>query len=351
MLKQLFDYTDGRVKLWVYAVTAVGFILILFIIALSFLVWYVPYCFLTRFLAVHFAIFKNKSSIVGDTYCRWEQTEHGEEAKQIPEMNLVKYEMYASQYFLCRVLLLSDNGVRCSYLFFISVCHPRPQRRPLLPRRSPWPWPMMVTWICNQTVIPRKDALSLRQTTDCLQIVSKHVHHIRWVWWPSAVLPVVLQKCSAHDLLLKGNGAQDFGCSQLSSSKKRNQSWTQWKWDNRSLDIGNKLTLLLAMWTHSWSTVFNPKTMRTPKRQRQSGSTGDDYWSFCVSRIRRTIWLFVSYLCREGGKTSRVSSDLRHSKAEQQNIWLCLISAGFVWKEMSQAFWVKKTAFFSLNCE
>lgn len=33
--------TDGKVKLWVYAVTAVGFILILFIIALSFLVWYV----------------------------------------------------------------------------------------------------------------------------------------------------------------------------------------------------------------------------------------------------------------------------------------------------------------------
>uniref|UniRef100_A0A672YXA7 Thrombospondin, type I, domain containing 7Ba n=1 Tax=Sphaeramia orbicularis TaxID=375764 RepID=A0A672YXA7_9TELE len=30
---------DGRVKVWVYAVTAVGFILILFIIALSFLVW------------------------------------------------------------------------------------------------------------------------------------------------------------------------------------------------------------------------------------------------------------------------------------------------------------------------
>lgn len=122
VLKQLFDCTDGRVKLWVYAVTAVGFILILFIIALSFLVWYVPYCFLTRFLAVHFAIFKNKSSIVGDTYCRWEQTEHGEEAKQIPEMNLVKYEMYASQYFLCHVLLLSDNGVRCSYLlFFFSM--------------------------------------------------------------------------------------------------------------------------------------------------------------------------------------------------------------------------------------
>lgn len=66
-LKQLFDHTDGRVKLWVYAVTAVGFILILFIIALSFLVWYVPYCFLTRFLTVHFAIFKNKSSVVGDT--------------------------------------------------------------------------------------------------------------------------------------------------------------------------------------------------------------------------------------------------------------------------------------------
>lgn len=70
VLKQLFDCTDGRVKLWVYAVTAVGFILILFIIALSFLVWYVPYCFLTRFLAVRFAICKNKSSVVGVTHYR-----------------------------------------------------------------------------------------------------------------------------------------------------------------------------------------------------------------------------------------------------------------------------------------
>lgn len=43
VLKLLFDCTDGRVKLWVYAVTAVGFIFILFIIALSFLVWYVLY--------------------------------------------------------------------------------------------------------------------------------------------------------------------------------------------------------------------------------------------------------------------------------------------------------------------
>lgn len=41
-LKQVFLCTDGRVKLWVYAVTAVGFILILFIIALTFLLWYVP---------------------------------------------------------------------------------------------------------------------------------------------------------------------------------------------------------------------------------------------------------------------------------------------------------------------
>lgn len=37
-----FLCADGRVKLWVYAVTAVGFILILFIIALTFLLWYVP---------------------------------------------------------------------------------------------------------------------------------------------------------------------------------------------------------------------------------------------------------------------------------------------------------------------
>lgn len=40
-LKGRFICTDGRVKLWVYAVTAVGFILILFVIALTFLLWYV----------------------------------------------------------------------------------------------------------------------------------------------------------------------------------------------------------------------------------------------------------------------------------------------------------------------
>lgn len=40
--EQGFLCADGRVKLWVYAVTAVGFILILFIIALTFLLWYVP---------------------------------------------------------------------------------------------------------------------------------------------------------------------------------------------------------------------------------------------------------------------------------------------------------------------
>lgn len=46
-LKLPFVYTDGRVKLWVYAVTAVGFIFILFVIALTFLLWYVS--FLSRF--------------------------------------------------------------------------------------------------------------------------------------------------------------------------------------------------------------------------------------------------------------------------------------------------------------
>lgn len=62
VLKLLCGCTDGRVKLWVYAVTAVGFILILFIITLSFLVWYVPYYFL-----VHFTVFREKSSIVAYT--------------------------------------------------------------------------------------------------------------------------------------------------------------------------------------------------------------------------------------------------------------------------------------------
>ena len=33
--------TDGRLRLWVYGVTAVGFILILFAITVSFLLWYV----------------------------------------------------------------------------------------------------------------------------------------------------------------------------------------------------------------------------------------------------------------------------------------------------------------------
>ena len=33
--------TDGRLRLWVYGVTAVGFILILFVITVSFLLWYV----------------------------------------------------------------------------------------------------------------------------------------------------------------------------------------------------------------------------------------------------------------------------------------------------------------------
>lgn len=42
VLKQRSIFTDGRVKLWVYVVTAVGFILILFVIALTFLLWYVP---------------------------------------------------------------------------------------------------------------------------------------------------------------------------------------------------------------------------------------------------------------------------------------------------------------------
>lgn len=48
----LFDCTDGRVKLWVYAVTVVGFIVILFVIALSFLVWYVLQCSLKKLLTV-----------------------------------------------------------------------------------------------------------------------------------------------------------------------------------------------------------------------------------------------------------------------------------------------------------
>lgn len=88
ILKLHFDCTDGRVKLWVYAVTVVGFILILFIIALSFLVWYVLNYFLKRFLTTHnFAAFKNKSSIVGHTRCRWVQTEHWE-AKKIPNQLL-----------------------------------------------------------------------------------------------------------------------------------------------------------------------------------------------------------------------------------------------------------------------
>jgi len=39
------DHTDGRIKLWVYGLTAGGFILILFIIALAFLFWYVCYQF------------------------------------------------------------------------------------------------------------------------------------------------------------------------------------------------------------------------------------------------------------------------------------------------------------------
>uniref|UniRef100_A0AAQ6I9L7 Thrombospondin type-1 domain-containing protein 7A n=1 Tax=Anabas testudineus TaxID=64144 RepID=A0AAQ6I9L7_ANATE len=56
---------DGRVKLWVYAVTAVGFILILFIIALSFLVWYVLYYSLKRLFTMH--NFKNKSCFVSHT--------------------------------------------------------------------------------------------------------------------------------------------------------------------------------------------------------------------------------------------------------------------------------------------
>lgn len=53
ILKVDFHCTDGRVKLWVYAVTAVGFILILFIIAFSFLVWYVPIYLLESFITTH----------------------------------------------------------------------------------------------------------------------------------------------------------------------------------------------------------------------------------------------------------------------------------------------------------
>lgn len=35
------DGTDGRVKMWVYGLTAGGFALIVLVIALSFLLWYV----------------------------------------------------------------------------------------------------------------------------------------------------------------------------------------------------------------------------------------------------------------------------------------------------------------------
>lgn len=37
------DHADGRIKLWVYGLTAGGFILILLIIAVAFLFWYVCY--------------------------------------------------------------------------------------------------------------------------------------------------------------------------------------------------------------------------------------------------------------------------------------------------------------------
>lgn len=75
------------------------------------------------------------------------------------------------------------------------------------------------------------------------------------------------------------------------------------------------------MWTHSWSTVCNPQVTRTPKRQRLNG-----FLSFIVLRIRGTTWLFVSYLCGEGDKTSWVSSHSYHSKTEQQNIWHLTLS-------------------------
>lgn len=76
--KLLPGCTDGRVKLWVYAVTAVGFILILFIIALSFLLWYEPYCLLIFHFALLFFLFlpKNKSSVVADAYFSREQPKH-----------------------------------------------------------------------------------------------------------------------------------------------------------------------------------------------------------------------------------------------------------------------------------
>lgn len=107
---------------------------------------------------------------------------------------------YSLLYTLSAVLLLSDNGILCkdwnqvglpcatkphellaflsclSFSFF-SVSHPKPLRR-LPHRRSPWPWPMMVTWICNQVAIPHKDTLGIRQPAACVQIVRKHIRHL-----------------------------------------------------------------------------------------------------------------------------------------------------------------------------
>lgn len=109
-LKGRFICTDGRVKLWVYAVTAVGFILILFVIALTFLLWYV-----------------------------------------LP-----------SSLFLKKMLW--NRRIELFFYFFFLVHRQRQPRRLLLRRRSPWPWPTMGTWTCKQTLIPHahRQALSLQ---------------------------------------------------------------------------------------------------------------------------------------------------------------------------------------------
>lgn len=123
----------------------------------------------------------------------------------------------------------------CAFSF--SVSHPKALRR-LRRRRSPWPWPMMVTWICNQAAIPhRKNTLGLGQTLDCVQIVGNHVRHIPLItvlFEPSDFLlkcqPRRKNRVSGQmvkvtcESLLKGDVAHNYGGSHLSTKERKTRA-------------------------------------------------------------------------------------------------------------------------------
>lgn len=310
--------------------------------------------------------FKNKSAIVG-------HTQHTKlwETKQIPNHLLsLKNTLSSMSYIPCSILSdacscyqimgffvrdWNQVGLPCAAksdtlsaflsCLFISVSHPKPLRR-LLHRRSPWPWPTMATWICNQAAIPHKDALSLGQTPDCIQIVVYCRLGVTICCSGNCIVKMQQTDSDDHTWF-----AAEGQCSpELSSpQKRRDQSRTWWKWDRRSLGKNGLLVSFLncLQCERTVEALFcQQHVTRTSKRQRQSGSTGVDF--FCVSRIRGTTWLFVLCLCREGDETSRVSSHSWHSKTEQQNIWHLTLSHQcwiFV-KENVTRLLGKQTAFF-----